>query len=382
MVGGQCGDNSLRYLGRGELRSDYPLGRGLAGFLRKRRLTPGQFDVASLIMGWLHHLRFGCWFTLSRQEPALAEIVLMEALPGLPPALRLELLFDACNLANQFSRWEEMGQYLDRLEALSEELTSREGLARVRFLRASRLASEGEYLRAVGHYQQALSLARETGQEDLEAEILNDIGFCQRRLSDDQAALRHYRESLEIRERNGNLPGQAESLNNIGLALCRCGRFDEAEAALSRALRTGEAVGDRLGIGYTLLNLSHLASRKKDHRLAEELCRRALTVRREIGDQLGLGYCYTNLAFWARERGRKEEALELLEQAEGAFSSAGDSYGQTEARMQRVRYMIEFGMPVQARRELESLEAGQDQELEGRQLERFRELQAALNGPG
>jgi tetratricopeptide (TPR) repeat protein len=362
------------------MRSNFPLGASLSHFIRDKS---GRFDktnARSLIKGWLHHRRFQVYFIASLQEPALAELDKLAALPRLPEGLELEYLFDICNLANQFSRWDEMGTALDRLGEMSRKDGDRLGLARTEYFRGARCVNRGEYRQAIGHYQNALDLAQKAGDASLQAEVLNDIGFCHRRMADDESALKHYGKSLDIRERTGDQPGQAESLNNIGLALCRQQRFAEAQEALGRAMRIEEAIGDKVGAGYTLLNLSHLASQKGEHDRAEDLCRRSLAVRREIGDQLGLGYCYINLACWARDRDAREEALVLLEQAIGAFATAGESYSQIEARLQKARYLMGFKMRDEARRELDRLEPLMDgEEPAERQLKLFQELRASLD---
>lgn len=364
------------------MRPDYPLGRGLSGLLREKAAGQGPVNAISLVKGWIYHCRFQSHFVLSRQEAARDEIARMEGLPDLPETLEMECLSDACSLANQFSIWDQMRPALARLGAIAQRIGNQQGLARAEYFRGAVCVNEGDYRQAIGHYQNALASAQRAEDAALQAEALNDIGFCHRRMADDNLAVKHYRESLEIRELTGDLPGQAESLNNIGLALCRQQRFGEAEEALGRAMRIEEAIGDKMGAGYTLLNLSHLASRKGEHDRAEDYCRRSLAVRREIGDQLGLGYCYTNLASWAKGRDQREEALGLLEQAIGAFSAAAENYSLAEARLQRVRCLIDFGMSDQARRELERLEpALADGPAEG-QLKRFQELRAALEQDG
>ncbi len=362
------------------MRSNFPLGASLYHFIREK---PERFDktnAQSLIKGWLHHRRFQVYFTASLQEPALAELDKLAALPRLPEGLELEYLFDICNLANQFSLWDEMGPALDRLAEMSRRAGDRLGLARTEYFRGARCVNGGEYRQAVEHYQQALASAREVGDATLQAEVLNDMGFCHRRMADDESALKHYRESLDIRERTGDQPGQAESLNNIGLALCRQQRFAQAQEALGRAMKIEEAIGDKVGAGYTLLNLSHLASQRGEHDRAEELCRRSLAVRREIGDQLGLGYCYTNLACWAKDRNQPEEALGLLEQAIGAFSTAGENYSLMEARLQKARYLMGFKMREEARREVSRLAPLMAEEgAAERQFKIFQELRASLD---
>ena len=362
------------------MRPGYPLGRGLSGFLRERATGPVPVNAASLVKSWIYHCRFQSYFALSRQEAARKEISSMEGLPDLPEPLEMEVLSDSCSLANQFSLWDEMGPALDRLAEMSRRVGDRLGLARTEYFRGARCVNEGEYRQAVEHYQQALASAREVGDANLQAEVLNDMGFCHRRMADDESALKHYRESLDIRERTGDQPGQAESLNNIGLALCRQQRFAEAKEALGRAMKIEEAIGDKVGAGYTLLNLSHLASQRGEHDRAEELCRRSLAVRREIGDQLGLGYCYTNLACWAKDRNQPEEALGLLEQAISAFSTAGENYSLIEARLQKARYLMGFKMREEARREVSRLAPLMAEEgAAERQFKIFQELRASLD---
>jgi len=323
----------------------YPVGSGLAGFLRSKKGWPPVTDAKALIKGWLLHCRFLSHFALSERDKALEDLEGLSALPDLPRALELEHLFDLCNLANQFSLWDRISRPLERLEQLSKETGYSLGLAQAGYFRAALLINEGKYQEAVKQYRIALDSARRAGNGDLEAEILNDIGFCHRRMGQDELGESYYVRSLRLREKTGNLPGIAESMNNLGLLCQNTKRPKEAEEFLTKALKLETTIGDKMGAGYTLVNLGYIFTEKKSRHQAEELFRRALDIRAEIGDNLGLGYCYLQLAHIAEYQGRAEE---LLENSHRCFSSAGDLNGQLQARMSLAEILLKSGDSARA----------------------------------
>lgn len=282
----------------------------------------------------------------------MTELERLKSLMPLPDALEMEYLFDLCNLANQFSLWEIMAGPLERLEQLSRQSGHSLGQAQAMYFRAALYINKGSYREAIEQYKKALESTRQAGDGDLEAEILNDIGFCYRRLGDDVRGEYFYKNSLELRGKKRNLQGMAESLNNLGMLYIHTDQVDKAGECLKRALELENTVGDKMGMGYTLLNLGYLMNKKKARDDAKRLFLRALDIRKEIGDLLGLGYCYLQLAHHTEDTNQAEE---LVKKSHYCFREAGDLNGQLQARMSEAEILVKAGKYSQASQIVQAL---------------------------
>lgn len=315
--------------------------------MASKGIDPTPENVVRVLKGWIYHCRFLSRYAQSEKDGALSELEKLNSLMPLPGALEMEYLFDLCNLANQFSLWGMMSRPLERLEQLSEKLGYELGQAQALYFRAALCINEGGYREAIEQYKKALESVQRAGDDDLEAEILNDMGFCYRRLGDDGRGEDFYKRSLELRGKKKNLQGMAESLNNLGLLYVNTGRDDEAGECLNRALELETRVGDKIGVGYTLLNLGFLMNTRKARGDAKCLFLKALAIRKEIGDVLGLGYCYLQLAHITDDAGQAEK---LSEKSHGCFAQAGDANGQLQARMYQAEILLKAGKPMEASR--------------------------------
>ncbi len=93
--------------------------------------------------------------------------------------------------------------------------------------------------------QEALTILRETGNRNLEARALNNIGAvygAQGRYSDAQT---FYERALELREKAKAPQEMADTLHNLGETLTKMGRYDQALQRYVRALEARRSAGDR-----------------------------------------------------------------------------------------------------------------------------------------
>lgn len=339
------------------MRPPYPVARSLVRYLWPKRKWLGDAGPEVLFKGWLRHCRYLCRFAMSDKDGALGELERFGTLPGLPSALELDYHFDRCSLANQFSLWDMMAGPLERLERLSRERGYCLGLAQAGFFRAALSINDGKYQEAIDHYLKALRSARQVGDQGLEAEILNDLGFCHRRLGDDEEGEARYLESLGIRRKSGDLAGVTESLNNLGTYYFAIKRFSEAEKYLGEALRIGLEIGDRMMTGYAYVGLGYLSYARHDYDGAERYCRQSIMARNSIGDNLGLGYCHTLMFHICFLGDRGKEALENAKLAESFFEKSGDDNSVAEARLNLVFFYNQTGATELAEKILTSMKS-------------------------
>ena len=75
----------------------------------------------------------------------------------------------------------------------------------------------GDVRKAIERHEQALEIARETGNLLGEASQLGNLGLCYSDLGDVRKAIEHHEQALEIARETGNALGEASELDNLGL---------------------------------------------------------------------------------------------------------------------------------------------------------------------
>ena len=128
--------------------------------------------------------------------------------------------------------------------------------------------------------------------------------------------------ALESARQVGNRQGEAWILNNLGDAL---GFTRQAEGidCLERSLAIGREIGDRMGEARAANNLAdayHWLGRTDE---ALELYRRALELNRKVGRRHGEGIALVNLGWTLLDLARAQEAIDHLLQARQAFAEIG-----------------------------------------------------------
>jgi CHAT domain-containing protein/tetratricopeptide (TPR) repeat protein len=99
---------------------------------------------------------------------------------------------------------------------------------------------DSDHARALELFDQARSIARETGVVILEVIWLNNTGTALRDYGDFESALARFREGLALEERAGQRRERPYMLKNIGQVLSLLGRHGEAEPFLLEALEAAD----------------------------------------------------------------------------------------------------------------------------------------------
>jgi tetratricopeptide (TPR) repeat protein len=135
---------------------------------------------------------------------------------------------------------------------------------------------EGDYEQAAMAFAQALSIARDEGDESLELRTLAssaDVDFFHLKL---EQSLNTSLEVIELASRSGNTLVEANARLTAVRVLLTIGEWEEAQAQASALLELGEKLGDRYWLGTGLLMCSNLASLRGEWQVSREICDRAL----------------------------------------------------------------------------------------------------------
>jgi tetratricopeptide (TPR) repeat protein len=185
----------------------------------------------------------------------------------------------------------------------------------------------GNWVDCIVTHRIALDSAREAGNRQGEAWVLNNLGQALG-FSHMSEGIGYLEQALAIRREIGDRIGEAQAANNLSDAYVVLGRTDEALELLRRAVDLDREVGYPYGEGVALNNL---AEAFLDLDRPDEAVDCLLQARRtfaEINFQHGVGYTLHNLGRAHLSLGQDAEALDYLQQALIIHRTTGDRHRQ------------------------------------------------------
>jgi class 3 adenylate cyclase/tetratricopeptide (TPR) repeat protein len=201
------------------------------------------------------------------------------------------------------------------------------------------------YAPALRHLERALAIFQEMGRDDQVSPILNNIGLIDEWRGDDAAALGHYLEAVQLARKFDNLDGEIVFLSNAAGARVRLGDHLAAVAELERVIEMAKGEADVLPETY-----AHLAGARlglDDHTGALEVGLRALAFAKLSDVPVYLGGAW-------RVLGRIASAAGTSVEVEGRNRSAADLFAESIATYQAAGLASERGRALRdwARHEL------------------------------
>lgn len=210
-------------------------------------------------------------------------------------------------------------------------------------LRAVRLALQHNDLDgARSGLEQAVALARETGDRAAEGRHLGNLALIYYRSGAVDAALDCFQMALTIARELGDRFTEGGLLGNIGGVLRDLGHYAAARDYLNAALLIAQEIGDDRGRGIWLTNLALTALDEGDHPGAVEPLVEGVRIARQIGDERGLATRLEHLvtAYTRAETCFAPYWLEHLREAYAIYNRLGDAEGMERVRNQH-RALIE-----------------------------------------
>jgi predicted ATPase/DNA-binding SARP family transcriptional activator len=247
----------------------------------------------------------------------------------------------ALRLASSLTYFWRVRAYLSEGRAWLENALALEGDVPPA-LRAKSLSSagrltyrQGDYMRARQLHQQALDIARATGDLRAVGQALSDLGGVSSAEGDRDRAEALYIESAEVlraadyRVRLGTVLGN--------LAGIRLGRGDTkgAHALADEALNLQKESGDKEGRVSTYLTLAAIAAHEHRNNDAEHALRHSLALIHELDYRELQGHWFMTCAELALTQGNIPQAVRLVGAADAAFERVNIS--QLHARDRQLR---------------------------------------------
>jgi tetratricopeptide (TPR) repeat protein len=135
---------------------------------------------------------------------------------------------------------------------------------------------------------EAVLIAREVRNSDLEGKALNNLAMSAGFFQGDFALARdYYEQAYVIMHERGDRTAEGVGMTNLGYTAGMMGDFDAARAYHEQALSISREVGNVYQEAYTLINLSAVTGLQNDVRASVEYAQKALELSRKTADRSG-----------------------------------------------------------------------------------------------
>jgi CHAT domain-containing protein/tetratricopeptide (TPR) repeat protein len=230
----------------------------------------------------------------------------------------------------QTSQFTAALQSLQQALIIYRQIKNRYGEARALGLQGEAYLKLGDKANAIASFKQALAIAKEINNQELEkiaqealqfAQTQNDPrkaaadrllqqGVEQNQTSQFTAALQSLQQALIIYRQIKNRYGEGAALGNLGNAYNALEEYDKAIEYYTSSLAIAREVKDRRGEGQSLGNLGSVYHALGDYTKAIEYHTSSLVIAREIKDRRGEGTALGNLGSAYNALGEYTKAIE------------------------------------------------------------------------
>ncbi len=185
---------------------------------------------------------------------------------------------------------------------------------------------------------QALQIARDAGDRNLRARIINEMGVLYRKADMYEQALQNHQKALSMFEQLNDRMGIAFALANIGNVYYALEQYDKAVDYNMQALRIKRQLGDPEQIAYSLRTTALALQASGDFSKASRFLHEALGIARKLNDRYSMANVYYhlgNVAFDAHKD--KHEAIDYYEKALKIYNQLQSRYGTALALYEKAR---------------------------------------------
>jgi DNA-binding SARP family transcriptional activator len=208
--------------------------------------------------------------------------------------------------------------------------------------------SRGAWADCIASHRVALGSARQAGNRQGEAWVLNNLGLALGATRDSEG-IACLERSLALRHEIGDRAGEAQAAGNLADTYSRLGRPKEAIDLFSRARDLSREVGNRYSEGVNLTNLGAALLEMDRADEAVTPLEQARATFGEIPYPDGVGYASYHLGRCYRSLGRGQQALDCLQEALSSHRAAGNRHRQAVTLRALGAAQTENGQTVQAR---------------------------------
>ncbi len=177
---------------------------------------------------------------------------------------------------------------------------------------------EADYKQSVKYHKEALKLAKETRQIEIEAFTLNLLGACHRRYDDVRNALNSHQAALTISKRNQNnttrnTKNVSISINSIGNIYLALQQYNLALNEFEKSLQISKDLDNKIGVAINYENIGFAQENLLLFDDAIKNYKESLKVNEVLNSTRGKIICYNNLSSVYRKKGENKKSLEFIE---------------------------------------------------------------------
>ena len=183
---------------------------------------------------------------------------------------------------------------------------------------------QGDLEHAKTLYEQALTLARQTGDKKATARELGNIGVIYAQEGDFSTGLKFYGEALEAFRDIGDKHGMTVVTGNTGDILHAEGRLGDAFAEYKDALVLAREIGHRSSEAIDIKLMGDVLSDQGDLKGAMQMYQQAVSIQREIDDKRSYADSLTSIGRLQRQKGDGDGARKNYEEALAVHRQSGE----------------------------------------------------------
>jgi non-specific serine/threonine protein kinase len=191
----------------------------------------------------------------------------------------------------------------------------------------------GDLSSAISLFEAAVQRGRELGDVEAKWRALDNLGDAYLQRGELDRARELIEESLAVAARRGDGWGRAQSTHVLGRVAEASGDYARASQLLEDSLAQWQAIDADYGRHWLLMSLARLATRQGDFKRAAALLAEALPLCRQTGDKIGTARCLEGIADLAATTSRPSAARKLLAAADALRDEVGTSRQPTEKQV-------------------------------------------------
>jgi len=172
----------------------------------------------------------------------------------------------------------------------------------------------GDFRKALDYSTQARLIAGAVGDRNKESTVLNNLCVIKNDLGEFRQGIEFCTEALAIRRELKNRAGEATVLNNFGSAYAGLGEYQEALDSYNKAYAIHKEVSGRRDQGIALHNIAYMYDLLGDYQKSIDTYNEALALFRADADQFREGNTLSNIASSYATQKEFRKALDLNQQ--------------------------------------------------------------------
>ncbi|MGB3268253.1 MAG: tetratricopeptide repeat protein [Microcoleus sp.] len=232
----------------------------------------------------------------------------------IPQKAEAERLLAQGNQQYNISQFREALQSWEQALTIYREIGDRQGEANSRGNLGNAYYSLGQYDQAITFHEQSLKIKREIGDRVGEAASLGNLGNAYDSLGQYDQAIEFHEQQLVMSREIINRSGEAISLGNLGLVYNSLGQYDQAITFHEQSLEIKLEIEDRRGEAISRGNLGIVYHSLGQYDQAIKFHEQQLEISREIEDRQGEAAALGNLGTVYYFLGEYDQAIEFHEQ--------------------------------------------------------------------